>query len=782
MNNSKCEEAVDPKFGAGVADSNASRSLMPGLYLCLLLGLAVLFFHGMQPWQGFSFYFRDICLEIVPKRTFWVDEGGFVLWNPHVFYGMPFAANLQSQAFYPLNCIYFLAPVYRSLDYFILIHFWVAGILTWLMLGEAGIGKTGRFAGALVFCFGGFIVSSGLQIVNLGSSVWLPGLVWLFLRSLRRNLFWNSLGLGLVLTVQFLGGEPMVVYMSIMMLIIIGGFFVICGALERGRMELLKRTAFSLGFACFIFAVLSAFQWMPALEMSRLSNRSAGIGIAEATIWSFGPRDLIQLVVPHHFLDESHSESWGFGIWSERSPYIMSIYCGAAGLILMIFALRSSYRKHAVFWWLFLAFWLILSLGQSGLLYTTAFKLLPGFDRFRIPQRCTLGVALASSWLAAIGMEWLREFFSGASKKRVPFYMPVFIILVVIVLGFLLARPCNYSSQDFLFYRSLLRTLLFVSLLFLCIWSYGYIGPAKRAVPFIVVGIIFMDLFVVHRNLNPLIKESFYESVPSAALKLKRSGVSPPRVFVSRPLEKADRFVARNEKPEEHYRIQREWLQPFTALSCGINDVWAHSSFYLGYVDELSGLINDCAPEKLFRFLSRSAAAWLFMPMSGGEAGMREVPDPLPRAMVLYDTRVIPERKDLLDAWLSESFNPRELLLLEEDAGFTSESGHPSGHAARIIEYSNERVVAAAEARAPGWLLLLDTYYPGWEARLDGEPAKIYRADGFFRAVMLGAGGHRVEFIYHPRSFYAGAKISLTGGVLLFAAAAVIMLRKRKNR
>jgi uncharacterized membrane protein YfhO len=61
------------------------------------------------------------------------------------------------------------------------------------------------------------------------------------------------------------------------------------------------------------------------------------------------------------------------------------------------------------------------------------------------------------------------------------------------------------------------------------------------------------------------------------------------------------------------------------------------------------------------------------------------------------------------------------------------------------------------------FLILNDTYFPGWKAFVDGKKTKIYRANYNFRAVPLSAGTHRVEFIYDPMSFKLGAGVTLLG-------------------
>ncbi len=60
-----------------------------------------------------------------------------------------------------------------------------------------------------------------------------------------------------------------------------------------------------------------------------------------------------------------------------------------------------------------------------------------------------------------------------------------------------------------------------------------------------------------------------------------------------------------------------------------------------------------------------------------------------------------------------------------------------------------------------GHVLLNEVYYPGWNARVDGAPAEIQRADSIFRSVFVPAGTHRIDFSFRPRYFAWGAAVSL---------------------
>jgi hypothetical protein len=92
---------------------------------------------------------------------------------------------------------------------------------------------------------------------------------------------------------------------------------------------------------------------------------------------------------------------------------------------------------------------------------------------------------------------------------------------------------------------------------------------------------------------------------------------------------------------------------------------------------------------------------------------------------------------------------------------------------ARVVSRTDTEVVVEADARAAGHLVLLDTYYPGWRAEVDGREAPILAANAAFRAVALEPGRHRVRFTYAPGSVRAGVAISLAALVALLIAAAV---------
>jgi len=58
-------------------------------------------------------------------------------------------------------------------------------------------------------------------------------------------------------------------------------------------------------------------------------------------------------------------------------------------------------------------------------------------------------------------------------------------------------------------------------------------------------------------------------------------------------------------------------------------------------------------------------------------------------------------------------------------------------------------------------------YNKGWKMYIDGVEKPYFRADYVLRAAQLEAGNHKLEFIFHPDSYYTGEKISLAGSIIL---------------
>jgi hypothetical protein len=110
--------------------------------------------------------------------------------------------------------------------------------------------------------------------------------------------------------------------------------------------------------------------------------------------------------------------------------------------------------------------------------------------------------------------------------------------------------------------------------------------------------------------------------------------------------------------------------------------------------------------------------------------------------------------------------NLAEHLVIEDPDRPMSPDAEPDPDgSARIVRDDPELMEVRTQSAAPCYLVLADTFDPGWSATIDGKPAPIRPAWLTFRAVFLPAGAHTVEFRYRPAGLETGIAISMAGVV-----------------
>jgi hypothetical protein len=148
--------------------------------------------------------------------------------------------------------------------------------------------------------------------------------------------------------------------------------------------------------------------------------------------------------------------------------------------------------------------------------------------------------------------------------------------------------------------------------------------------------------------------------------------------------------------------------------------------------------------------------------------------DVLPRAFVVHQARVVTNDEEALTLLQDPAFDPASQVILSEGDARQDEA-LPS--TVEIIGYEPEQVQLRASLDAPGYLVLTDAHYPGWEATVDGQPVPILRANLYFRAIALEPGEHLVSFRFQPNSARIGLGLSLGSWLVWGLVLAVVAVR-----
>ena len=426
------------------------RRFFVGFAIFALLSALVALFYRAILFHGLILGDYDAFVYFYPLRQYAAEslkQGRFPLWNPYLFMGSPFFANVQTAVLYPLNALYLLLATPYAYTASIVIHILLAGTGMYIFSRRTlGVSYLPALIGAIAFMFSGFLSGQVGHINQLNVSAWLPWLIAAFDEAVRRRSTTIGIMAGLIGSLQLLAGHTQEWYFSTATL----GLFAlwrmaipasvaakavnnnalpgdfIAGHEESGdelgdgsapsvpataSSGLIPSKKYSTGdsigvidrlrpllylaIAGLVEAGITAIQLLPSLELSRYSIRGSGMPYYEAVSFSLPPTTLLYTVL------------------STYPSELFSEYVGYVGVIPLVLAILAAIawmaRPITAFMVALTGLGLFMALGKYNPLYPYLFALIPGLDLFRVPARWLLIYTFGVCGLAALGGELVHD-------------------------------------------------------------------------------------------------------------------------------------------------------------------------------------------------------------------------------------------------------------------------------------------------------------------------------------------------------------------------------------
>ncbi len=728
---------------------------------------------------GQALYWALPALQFVPWRVLVNDalrQGHLPLWTPLLGMGAPLMANHQSAVFYPPNWLALILPPEVAISILAVLHLSFAGVGVARLACRLGLGDFAVAITGLTFGLSGYLTAR-LWFITINNAIaWLP---WIVLASTplpplpthreavgRGGRGWGwGVRLSALIALQLLAGHAQ---SSFYTLLLAAAWLAFHSLTDADRWRAFFVNGLKFGLAVFFAVGLTAVQLIPTYELLRQSPRADAAEYEFATTYSLWPWRVLTFAAPDLFGHPADHNYVGYATYWEDDGYL-----GLLPLLFAGYALAGLFRKRetrlahrektigenpalsvraaANFSLLTVVVSIVLALGKNTPILPFFYRYVPGFDLFQAPARMLIWYTFAVSLLAGIGADqW-----QASPRKRYWARLGIAGSVGMLMLGIAGALVITNQNATVLA-RGVAGAAATAALAFALILTQP-LAPNRWRWP--ALAFIALDLGLAAVRLNPTTGPSLYRLQPAFS-------PGEGRIF---------QFA------DDEYQVK--FSEFFRFKSFDDIDPQSLRNSLLPNLSALNGTasannFDPLRPERYVRYLEAMESSPRLLDLADVQAIVKPDGVVLPRAedtarlRVVYNARTVADGAAALAAITKPAFDPDTEVILEPTSGFiVGQASSLSGKASwtlrvalrfpEVLVVDPNRFVATVTLEQDGYVVLSDTYYPGWRVFVDGKPQPLLRANYLFRAVAAPAGQHEVVFEYAPLSVTAGLIVSV---------------------
>lgn len=736
---------------------------LPGFGLLLAFAIAACFPDVLSGRS--SFYFRDfgaIGYPVVHHFQGAFQAGEFPLWNPLSNCGAPFFAQWSTMGAYPLSILYLVLPLPWSLNFFCLLHLWIAGIGMYLLARHWTLNNVaGVFAGA-AYVFNGIVFASFIWPNYFVALAWMPFVLWMAERAWREGGRWIA-GAALASALQLGSGVPELIILT---WLVVGTVWLCDFSDVAGNgTRMVLRSSIIVALA----AGLMAVQLMPFFDLLIQSQREAGVA---GDKWSLPLWGAANFLVPLlHSFEAPHGQYFQFG-----QEFMSSVYLGLPLVTLAIVGVLKYPASRSWGLLVLCVLAVLLAFGPAMPVFAWVEKVLPAVEIARYPVKFVFVLVFALPLLAALAVKALHV--EPRNSVRAVVYSTV--LMLALVGGLVWAARQNMlvdtSAWPENFRRSAtdpgsiqrvtenaaVRGGVLVGVI-VCLLLTIRGGALSALGGIAAIGLLAFDALTHAPNQNP--------TLPSSALRGsfwdEASGPRPrfgeTRAFIS-PAAEAVLLGASSTNAAGAWEAKRQCLWLNLNLLESVPKINGAATL------QVRGQARFQAA--LYGGTNRAVGALNFLGAafvsSTNQLGRWERRDGALPLITAGQRVVFAEEKQALAAVLAPGFSPAKLVFLPPAAQAAVKA--TNGAIIRVLStnISTHVIEAEVEAESSGPLVIAQSHYPAWKAFVDDAEVPLYLANSAFQSVIVPAGKHRVTLRYVDESLNKGVLISAGTAVIWF--------------
>jgi len=512
-----------------------------------------------------------------------------------------------------------------------------------------------------------------------------------------------------------------------------------------------------------------------------------GVTYKYATEWSFPPSEVLDLILPHA-TGGITVEKYDGGKYTQLAGKMLPYYWGekqsngdynTIGLLFLIFAICGVilYRRDGfvISITVFAVFTLLMSFGKYFPLYKLFYYYCPYFAKFRAPSMILNVFSIAIFLLAGYGFKALK---SQSYKKILSLFAGGLGILAIVYLlndffGYIGTGEIErYPTQLITLLKDIRQLVLLSDIaraltvtVLATVGVYLYLKTRKK---FIIAIIGIICIYPYFELSNRVYDNGFYQNLDK--LETTTFRLNPISSYLKDKPQNSRAITLGQRFTDNFYSYYYPIINGYSAIKLQvIQDIMKNN--LLGW--QTDNRIN-------WNIINMLGGKYIIVPQFLSEPFLEQITYDPERMEVLYENRTklaqawfvknircFDDSKEIIAYMNNPSFHPfQEALLLNKDISYRhyytpcdkiplSESTKFDGEGIiGIAEKTPNSIRLLTESKNTQFLVLSETYYPNWIAKIDNQETEIYQTNHILRGIQVPAGKHTITFQFYPKTYY----------------------------